>query len=184
MLIGVTGRVGAGKTSIANHLVRKYEFLSLSFATHVKRAVASLFDIPMVNLLDPKLKEIVNPRWDKSPREIMQLFATECIRNHFGFDFWIKKVEDDFIRNLKTPTVIDDVRFKNELDFIFKYSGHLISVMRPDNPYKIDQSHVSEQVIYSSFPIIEIVNDSTLEELGNKVDDLMVMGGSLWENSI
>lgn len=183
MLIGVTGRVGEGKTSIAKHLEKNHGFIILSFGIYPKRAVASLFNIPMINLLDPKLKEQVLPEWGMSPREILQIFATDCMRNHFSMDFWVRKLESDFTNNLRGRVVIDDVRFKNEMDFIFQYgSGHLIHVNRPDNPYQIDQSHISEQAVYSEYPIIEITNDSTLKELGNKVDDLMAMNGDLWEN--
>lgn len=183
MLIGVTGRAGEGKTSIAKHLEKNHGFSILSFSTHLKRAVAPLFDIPMVNLLDPKLKEQIIPRWGKTAREILQIFASGCMRNHFDQDFWVKKLESDFINNSHKHVVIDDVRFKNEIDFIFKWgNGHLIHVTRPDNPYQIDQNHISEQAAYSGYPIIEIVNDTTLKELGNKVDDLMNMGDSLWEN--
>lgn len=174
MLIGVTSRAGEGKTSIAKHLEKNHGFIILSFGIYPKRAVASLFNIPMINLLDPKLKEQVLPEWGMSPRQILQIFATDCMRNHFSMDFWVRKLESDFINSSHKHVVIDDVRFKNEIDFIFKWgNGHLIHVTRPDNPYQIDQTHISEQAAYSGYPIIEIVNDTTLKELGNKVDDLM-----------
>lgn len=177
MLIGITSRVGEGKTSIAKHLEKNYEFLILSFSTPLKRAVAGLFGIPMITLMDPKLKEHHLPEWDKTSREILQIFATECMRNHFGHDFWIKAMLYELMKHSQEHIVIDDVRFQNELDFVYKQEGQMIHVTRPNNPYQINQSHLSEQRLYFDNRIIEVVNDSTLEELGNKIDRLTVVKG-------
>lgn len=175
MLIGVTGRVGEGKTTIAKYLKDRYDFSILSFSTPAKRAVAGLFGIPMAHLLDAKLKEKIVPEWNKTARRILQIFGTECMRNHFGLDFWVKLMEKELTwKKAKSYIVIDDVRFQNEFDLIYKHNGKMIQVIRPDNPYQIEQTHISEQIASAVPPSIEIINDGSLQALNSKIDGALL----------
>lgn len=165
MLIGVTGRIGEGKTSVAEHLRDKHGFLLLSFSTPIKEAIAQLFGLPMTVLTNPVLKTQVIEEFGKSAREIMQIFGTECMRNHFGSDFWVNQMINRIDWYSHRDIVIDDVRFPEEAQMVHDYSGFLMRVIRPNNPYAADKVHTSEH-LPGAFTNITMVNSDTLEALG------------------
>ena len=169
MIIGITGRAGEGKTSIAKHINARYGYEVVAFAAPLKKAVATLFDIPIHYLNDPILKIERISRWGKSSREIMQTFG-EGMRTLYGQDFWVKLMEDN-IRNM-ADVVIEDVRYPEEASMIQRHGGFLIRVLRPNNPYRISQKHSSEQVDRLVWTEI-IANNGTLNQLDLKVDELM-----------
>jgi hypothetical protein len=89
-------------------------------------------------------KEMLDSRYGLSPRQIMQLFATEFCRNMINRDFWVNRMEDDIKSSPFSRIVITDVRFPNEANLIRTY-GTLVHINRPDNPLAIDNTHESEQ---------------------------------------
>ena len=167
-LIGITGRVGVGKTTIAQCLSGMCGFKLQSFGTPLKKAVSDLFMIPLSDLYDSNKKEKLNPFWNKTSREILQIFGTECVRNHFGKDFWVKRMKRTLEQYDASSVVIDDVRFPEEADMIIKKGGFVIKVARPDNPYQINQSHISEQMNDIPFTVL-IDNNSSILALHTKV---------------
>ena len=67
--------------------------------------------------------------------------------------------------------VITDMRFKNEYDTIKDYGGYAIKVTRPGvNPVN---SHSSEDDLVDAKFNYEICNDGTLDDLENKVRDVL-----------
>lgn len=170
MLIGIIGRVGEGKTTIAEHLQNHYGFKLLSFATPVKETVSRLFGIPMYILLDSVKKTQVLSEWNKTPRNILQIFGTECMRHHFGSDFWVnfmvRKIDWDNTRNI----VIDDVRFQEEVDMVVRKGGQMIRVFRPNNPFVIDITHESEQIDRLNYSALMIRNTGTTDALNAKIN--------------
>ncbi len=171
------GRIGAGKTTIVEHLNFIYNLRVCSFSTPLKKAVSDLFDIPLSDFYAPDRKNQLNPYWNKTPRTILQVFATECIQNHFGYDFWVRRMEkilDSYNGvNATGGIAIDDVRFPEEAEMIIKRKGVIIKVDRPNNPYQIDQSHVSEQMDDIPFNF-KVKNDSDLRSLHEKIAHIMM----------
>lgn len=158
-LFGISGRIGAGKSTIAKHLEKNYGYKLLSFSTPLKEVASILFNIPLQNFYNSDLKIITDPYWNLTPRRILQIFGTECMRFNFGLDFWvrcmekkIKEYDQSIISNggkinPKVKIVIDDIRFIEESEMIKKYGGTLIKVTRPYNPYAFKGSHASENSI-------------------------------------
>lgn len=129
-----------------------------------------------------------------SPRLALQLLGTEAGRNVFHKDIWVNSL---LKRAGDNNVVITDVRFKNELKFIHKNNGIIVRVKRGPEPdwyqdaitfnkgdryvgwalakerLKRKGIHQSEtDWVGSKFDYV-IENEGTLEELGNKVDDLL-----------
>lgn len=173
MLIGITGRAGEGKTTIAEHLAKHRGFTILSFATPVKEAVSKLFGIPMHVLLDPVKKNQMLPTWGKSARIIMQTFGTECMRNHFGTDFWVNFMVRKIDWHASYDIVIDDVRFQEEVDTIVGKGGQMIRVIRPGIPFAIGVEHVSEQIDRLRHSAFALHNTETINALHTKTDQLI-----------
>jgi hypothetical protein len=72
----------------------------------------------------------------------------------------------------KANIVVDDVRFENEAQAIRDLGGKLIKIKRTNQFSTVADDHVSEQELDDSLFDHVIINDGTLEELENKIDDL------------
>ena len=168
-IIGVSGKIGAGKTTIGKHLEKEFGYKLLSFSTPLKKAASDLFSIPLEHFYNSDLKYLVDPFWNLTPRKILQTFGTECMRFNFGFDFWTKCMEGN-LKDYK-KVVIDDVRFLEEAEMIKKYNGKIIRVTRFDNPYTFKESHISES--YKPPFNIRISNNRNIEYLQSHINYLI-----------
>jgi len=172
-VIGISGFARSGKDAIGEYITSNYgHYDKYSFADPLKEAVSNLFNIPLIDLYEGD-RETILPEWGLSVRQILQRFGTECMRNNFGNDFWIKKAQTivDELGNLKL--VLPDVRFENEADFC-RENGILVHIVRPDADGKVgDIGHASESGITQLKTDYYIHNNGTLEELYEKIDNLM-----------
>lgn len=175
VLIGLCGNAGVGKDTFAEQLAF-YRLDLHSFAYALKDACEALFGIPLGDFTDQDWKNRTVPYWDKSPRELAQYFGTEICREHFGVDFWIKRLEYTFINCYPAPeevkAVITDVRFNNEAQWILNRGGILVHLTRPGCNGNVGiPNHASEAGIdFNSltyrkgrqYEVIEIQNTGTL----------------------
>ena len=144
MLIGITGLIGSGKSTIGNHLIDSYGFTRESFASSLKDAVAVLFHWDR-NLLEGdteesrSFRETPDPYWSEhlggtiTPRIILQEMGTEVMRETVHPDFWILSLMKKLQANT-SDIVITDVRFPNEVEAIRKLDGFIVNVVRPPMP--------------------------------------------------
>lgn len=147
MLIGLVGKKGAGKDTVADFLIEKKGYNKKAFADPLKKVVQALFLLDETQVHDQSLKEITDPRWSLSPRQMMQLVGTNLIRTNLGEDFWLKHIELgrenlDFI-------VISDVRFQNEADWVRKKGGILIRIVSNEESNSVVDTHRSETELES-----------------------------------
>ena len=165
MIIGITGRSQSGKDTITDILVKKYNFVKISFADHLKKCVELIFNFSNDQMYSSK-KDIIDERYHKTPRELLQWFGTDIMRKQFDNNFWINQMKLD----MKTNIVISDIRFKNEAEFIKKNNGVIIKVERKSIPIL---NHESEnQIIDFDYMIL---NNHGFEELECIVDDLYML---------
>ncbi|MFX0207890.1 MAG: AAA family ATPase [Candidatus Hodarchaeota archaeon] len=167
--IAITGRMGSGKTTVAN-LLAPHGFK--------RRSIAK------------KIREIVQDIGLPETREILQ----ETGRFYRQWDglVWVRIVarqaQEDAQKGLKTT--VDDVRFMNEVTLL-RSEGFLIvrlqvpSELRKDRIQRRDdieiaeevwkkwQDHPTEQEIDQIDPDIEIDNSYSLKELMRKIQDLI-----------
>ena len=132
MIIGVCGLIGSGKGTVADILIDRYNFKKISFADKLKDAVAEMFEWPrqMVEGITPQSRdwrERPDPFWSSeigqeiTPRHVLQVFGTECMRDGFYDGIWISLDKQKILQNPKTNWVIPDVRFPNEIKLIKKF---------------------------------------------------------------
>ena len=145
MLIGLTGPSGVGKTTLAKAWIKNGENrYRLPFALPLKRCVAGLLGINRDVLDDEKFKDTVIEDIGVSPRTLLQLIGTDCIRKCLGDDFWINlwlKSYRQIVDSL--DVIVDDIRFENEASCIRQLGGTIIHVNRKNIKFKRD--HDSEQ---------------------------------------
>lgn len=168
LLIGIAGHAGAGKDTAAYYLHATQGAIVKHFATPLKAACAHMFGIPLNDFSDPARKNLVDPYWNMSPRMIAQYVGTELCREKLGSDFWIKRLCRDLMKlHEHDIVVIADVRFQNEVDFIFNSGGHLIHIHRPGCDGKVGiANHASEAGFtvpngYGEY-YTQITNDSSI----------------------
>jgi hypothetical protein len=182
MIIGLTGKAGVGKDTVANYLVQEYGFHIVRLADPVREALYTLNPIVAVGRVQDYVDEY---GWDTAKRKfpeirrLMQVFATEVVRDMWGEDIWISMAMDK-INKLDAyrddyRVVIPDVRFQNEAYILTELNpAILIEIERSvsenlgDNGY-----HSSELGIDKDFNRLYIPNHRSIEELYNTVDMLM-----------
>jgi len=174
MIIGISGLAGAGKTVLATHLVRRYDFRKVAFADSLKRACKEIFYLSDEQVFG-ELKETVDPYWGVTPRFILQKVGTECMRNIYDKDIWIKSLGAKIKTNQYIDYVLDDLRFINEICAVKEWGGKVIKIVRKNAGAKGGiEGHASETelLMYNNWDYT-IYNDGTLEDLYRKVDNLM-----------
>jgi len=192
MLIGVVGLIGSGKGTVADRLEHKHKFRKDSFAKSLKDAVGSMFNWDR-EMLEGKTdesrawRERPDAFWSKrfgkdvTPRWVLQHFGTEVMRQGMHDAIW---VDSCMARYDGKPTVIADTRFENEIKTIREMGGTILLVKRGQNPDwftdYIEGNIVPKNVHSSEYAWAKseydhlITNDGTLEELHQKIDDLIV----------
>lgn len=176
MLIGLVGKAGTGKSTIGDYLKQKYGFMDYNFADSLKQ-MAMLFGYSHKNLYGSQQdKEVVHPVWKVSARVFLQRVGTELFRNQFGIIFpeWSGSVWIDIMStklDSSKNSVICDVRFVDEAEFIKKSGGILIKLERQT---EFNYNHKSETELNTIACDHIIVNDSSVENLYKKIDKIIL----------
>lgn len=141
ILIGVIGFKKSGKDTFADYLVSQYGFKKYAFADPVKDICQVMFQLEQQQLHDPDKKEMIDPRWMMSPRQMMQKIGTDMVRTMLGDDFWVHHMDLKVCKEKAQRIVISDVRFINEAKWIKDNHGVLIRIVSHE---KCSDTHLSE----------------------------------------
>ena len=177
ILIGLTGKAGSGKSTIAQHLVDRHHFARISLADPIRNGIAAMFPIPTNCLIDRDLKEQPHSALcGKSPREAMQSLGTEWGRRMIGDNIWLHVAQHkiDYTRDIETirGIVVDDIRFENEADWIRNQGCEIWHVIRTDNPNGTHIKHESENGVTCKNEI-ELHNTADIDSILSEVDRLI-----------
>lgn len=129
MLIGVCGKMGSGKDTVADFLVKKFSGRKVGFADKLKEIVKEMFDVD---------KE------DEKGREILQEFG-QAMRS-IDSNVWVNFVMNNY--NNDETLIISDVRYPNEANAIIDRGGIVIhldvaSLIRKKRLEKRDKKKIS-----------------------------------------
>lgn len=143
-IYAITGRKGAGKSTLADYFSTELFAPVLSFAMPLKAALSYLIQDP--EMMDPTNKEMpCHGLGEKSPREAMQMLG-DFYKEKFGEDVFLKAMLSG-ISHAKgsgfESVIIDDVRFDEEAEFLRELGATIYSVHRDHEIYKPD-NHKSE----------------------------------------
>jgi len=175
---------GAGKTSVATILNRYYDYHILSFAEPIKGIVQYI--LQNIGYTYDEAYEIVHEKKDKelkfnnrkrSVRYMLRTLGTEWGRDCIDSDLWLIlwKAKKEILHKAygdNARIVIDDVRCRNEAEFITSLGGELWKVERT-NLIK-DISHKSEDGLkdWNHFSYT-IYNTGTSDELHHQIWQLL-----------
>jgi len=101
-----------------------------------------------------------------SPRQVYQWFGTEGIRQGVSDDYWLTLIPKS------NTTILADVRFENEADYVRDNGGVLIHIERPD--CEVVAAHSSESNLSFVEGDILIDNNGSLSDLEAKVSQVLL----------
>jgi len=188
MIIGICGLIGSGKGTVADILVDQ-GFKKVSFADKLKDGVSTIFGWDRAMLEGDTdesrtWREQRDDFWSSetkmkvTPRLVLQLFGTDCMRNGFDDGVWVSLLKKTILDN-PGNYVVPDVRFENEIAMLRDIGGEVWEVQRGRTPewlikYEITgvepaEIHPSEWRWIKSRKDVVIENNSTLAELNRQV---------------
>ena len=192
MIIGMCGLIGTGKDTVADILVNNYNFIKVSFADKLKDGVATVFswDREMLEGTTDESRtwrEQKDEFWSRetnehiTPRLVLQMFGTDCMRNGFYNGIWVSIVKQQIINNPNNNFVIPDVRFPNEAKMIKEVNGEVWRICGGIDPNWFT-SYVKDNVVPTDVHESEwqwakldfdcvIHNNDTVKDLKNQVSN-------------
>lgn len=173
-LIGLAGKAGAGKDTVADYLWEKEGAIKIAFADALRAAGTAIFGLGQCNFLDRELKEAEVEYWGMTPRRMLQLLGTEATKPVFGDNIWLKRWFLSYSAVRDTDhVVVPDVRFDVEADAIRNLGGTIIHIVRPGAGLPgATGEHSSEAGIELLDGDMYLSNSGSVEELRHKVDQL------------
>jgi dephospho-CoA kinase len=172
MLIALFGAPGAGKDTVAAHLVDKHGFVRVAFADKVRELAYETLDEPSKRFLD-------SMGWDRAKRQTN--FFRELLervgdgaRKVLGDDVWINAVERQVHALLREDkdVVITDLRKRNELSFVhyIESFAHDVTTWHIKRPGHHKRPFDEWEEKWAEFTVH---NFGTVEELQCRVDEVL-----------
>ena len=170
MIIGIVGKAGSGKDTVAKFLGEQRDRVrAIAFAEPMKWFVKDVYDFSAKQMWGPsEERNAVDPRYGFSPRQAWQTLGTEWGRALYAntwVDLGMRRAKEH--HRAGYHVVITDCRFQNEADAIRAAGGQVWRVIRPSNS-RVD-THLSETEQDTIAADIELINDGTLDDLENLV---------------
>lgn len=179
--IGITGRAGSGKTTVAQHLRDRFLYHIYNFSDPIKDMLAQLPQLHRDIWEDRVHKEVPLLLYDRSPRHFAQTLGTEWGRDMIHPDIWILVAEARLQTLRNDYVVFADVRYQNELDWLYKNDGVLIEIVRP--LHYLVRSHSSENFNFRYQPnqSLRLENNGSLEQLLKTVNEYHNLASIYWD---
>lgn len=132
LIIGLTGRAGSGKDTLANYLCIHHGFTQVAYADPIRDALELGLGIESHHLREDK--ESIIPWLGVSGRHLMQTLGTEWGRDLIHPDLWrlLLQRRIDRLQDETDRCVISDLRFPNEADWLRAHpNAHIWHIDRP-----------------------------------------------------
>lgn len=169
MIIGIAGKKGAGKSTVAERL-EDHGFGGMAFATTLKKMVSVLLrgiGLSAAEIRRAELdKEAIIPALGVSYRRLCQTLGTDWGRDMINPGLWLMCANRELLTSPIEHVVFDDVRFDNEADLIRQHGGLIIHVIRQSD--QVD-GHASESGIELIDGDAVVGNNGSLEGLFSRV---------------
>jgi len=173
ILISLSGKAGSGKDEIGSYLYKHYGFRRFAFADLLKSVIGiDIFGFN-VNQLESNLKDFVDSRYDKTPRELLQgagMALRECYK-----DIWVLPLYRYFNRSdMFENVVVTDARFLNEIEAVKRLGGQAWLIERDEGRVIANPEHISENesLTYQHFDA-RISNNGSLQDLFRQIRSLL-----------
>jgi hypothetical protein len=178
LTVALTGSIGSGKSTVAEHLILRWGFQRVRFAHPLKEMISTLLrtqgctDAYIKRCIEGDLKTKPVPELaGRTPRYVMQTLGTEWGRDTIHNELWSTAWMGAAEQALKKGHVVaEDCRFINEFDTVKAMGGLVWRISR--DGFKGD-GHVSETEQNTFDVDSNFLNDSTPRALLLKVDQTL-----------
>lgn len=201
-IFSLSGLAGAGKDTVAEHLVDHYGSVQLAFADKLRDSLLALDPIITTDVDGPEGTHAVRLRehiaahgWERTKdtvpevRRLMQRLGTEAGREIHGDHLWLDALTTTFRAVCRqhpgAPVVISDARFPNEVAHT-AWLGELVGttpaavrhiwIDRPGHTRVAGRAatHASENALGPDHPLITdlVLNDDSQAILYQRIDAL------------
>lgn len=188
--VAIVGKMGAGKSSLANHLVDVHKYTRVANAGALKDLAAMAYgpidksETYRVTVEDDMAWEQSFKEREISGREVLQGIGQ--IVKEFDRDFWLKAMMRDIATKGNGPFVCDDTRFPFEAEFLREKGWIIAKLYVPKEvraeryerlygrvPTESELNHPSETEVDNIKEDIGLSGEDPIEELVNQLFDHM-----------
>ena len=172
------------------YCAKKSKLQIKKFAGKLKEVASLITGVSVEMWEDQAFKQCRMPYgWGMTYREFLQKLGTEAMREGLHKDVWVNALFADYRGVVKewdelgNDTIIEypswcvtDMRFPNEMKAVKERKGVTIRVVRPDmnSLQSMTPAHTSETALDDADFDYEIINDGTIEDLIEKVREILV----------
>jgi dephospho-CoA kinase len=190
MLIGIVGKIGSGKTTLAEYIKTNYNFDEYILSSPIKK-IGEIFGFDKANLYGTQEQKLeIHPYWKVSARTFLQKIGTDLFRDRLkevlpemchSNSVWIDMFRKKYLENKKTNMIVSDVRFVDEAEAIKELGGILIRIERTYSGKESSEQvhHKSEEEMDKIKVDFNIINDGSKSELYSKIDRIMILNSDL-----
>jgi hypothetical protein len=177
MLVGICGKAGAGKDTIADYLVKHYAFKKIALADPIKRMVKDVFVLDDYTVYDRVAREQPLEQWNGwSVRKLLQTIGTELFRRNIDDSVWVKSLWYRVKSDPESNYVVSDVRFPNELQYLAVNCPDFVTIKVKRNGCDGSvglKGHESEAYDLETKYVID--NNESFDDLYQKIDGILSM---------
>lgn len=139
MIIGLSGRPGCGKSTVAAALLRR-GFVELALADRLRKVAMRVTGLSFEDLVEHPGKDTIVPEFGKTPREIT-IEVGRAFDRFLGRDYLSNVIDSEMKKRNITEVVIPDIRTKAQAEWIkSKEDGILIRISSPEvSKYEIER---------------------------------------------
>lgn len=165
-LIGLTGTIGVGKSTVAN-ILKNYGYSEHAFADKLKQVVAIIFDLTNdVNLaIDIVNNNKTNKIYQNYTAAQMLQMVGQGLRDKVDDNIWVNSLFKSYKGD---KWVISDIRYKNEY-LALKQAGGILIKIEGNGRHPMDGRNMQHQ---SEIEMVDIKADYIITNFGT-IDDLV-----------